>query len=77
MSRFSRNDIVKYWFDTGARGYEILYGLVVKSGPKTFTVVWESGLKNRLDQATFSVKHINDADQLEDAVLALKRCRVL
>lgn len=39
-------DVVRYWFDTGAFGCQILGGVIIKSGPKTFTVLWESGNRN-------------------------------
>jgi hypothetical protein len=49
-----RGDPVQTYFDTGAFGYSLLYGRVIKAGPKTFTVLWESGLTNRLRQGTFT-----------------------
>jgi hypothetical protein len=46
---YTRGDHVRYWFDDG-RGGSWLHGEVVKAGAKTFTVVWESGIQNRLAQ---------------------------
>lgn len=46
-----RGDLVQCWFDTGAMGAMILYGHVMAAGSRTFTVQWESGLKNRRQQA--------------------------
>lgn len=43
-----RGTIVKTWFDTGAMGATILFGVVTACGPKTFTVTWESGIRNRV-----------------------------
>jgi hypothetical protein len=43
-----RGDFVKTWFDTGAMGAQILFGIVIMAGPTTYTVMWESGLRNRL-----------------------------
>ena len=43
-------DHVETYFDTGAFGVSLLWGKVVAAGPKTFTVEWESGLRNRLRQ---------------------------
>jgi hypothetical protein len=40
--------IVQYQFDVGARmGTRTLFGVVEKAGPKSFTVRWESGIRNR------------------------------
>jgi hypothetical protein len=36
------------WFDTGAMGATILDGVVVKAGPRTTTIEWESGIRNRV-----------------------------
>jgi hypothetical protein len=52
---FKKGDLVRYFFDKG-RSYEWLYGTVVKAGPKTFTVKWESGQRNRLPQDTHLVE---------------------
>lgn len=40
----------KLWtlFDTGAMGVAVMTGVVRKSGPKTATIEWESGIRNRL-----------------------------
>lgn len=45
-----RGDYVQMWFDTGAFGANILVGIVIDSGPKSFRVRWESGLTNRIDR---------------------------
>jgi len=47
--RFTRGDLVRTWFDTGALGAAILYGRVVQAGSLRCTVEWESGLRNRID----------------------------
>ena len=47
---FSRGARVRYMFDTGAFGVSPIYGTVVSAGPATFTVEWESGLRNRCRQ---------------------------
>ncbi len=43
-------DLVQYFFDTGCRGYAYVYGVVIASGPKAFTVRWESGIVNRVQR---------------------------
>lgn len=53
---FKLGDVVETMFDTGARGAQILYGRVVRAGPKKVTIEWESGLRNRIDNGRFGVK---------------------
>lgn len=48
--RLNRGDHVRYFFDTGAFGYTYLYGEVIQAGPKMATVLWESGIRNRVQQ---------------------------
>lgn len=46
MTTYAKGDFVKIFFDDNwGGGY--LYGCVVQSGPKAYTVEWESGLRNR------------------------------
>jgi hypothetical protein len=47
---FKVGDIIATWFDTGAFGANILFGVVIAAGPKNYRVRWESGSKNRLEQ---------------------------
>jgi hypothetical protein len=47
---FKRGDQVQTWFDTGAFGAKILYGVVITAGRKVYFVQWESGLTNRIKQ---------------------------
>jgi hypothetical protein len=47
---FKVGDIVATWFDTGAFGAAILFGLVIAAGPKSYRVRWESGNTNRVEQ---------------------------
>jgi hypothetical protein len=63
-----RGDLVETWFDTGAFGGVILYGVVVAAGPKRYTVVWESGLRNRLDQDHSYVKPARDVETAREAM---------
>lgn len=53
-----RGDLVQYWFDTGCRGHQWLYGVVIAAGPKSFTVRWESDNRNRLRRGDKSVQPI-------------------
>lgn len=48
--RYYRGQLVKTWFDTGALGPAILYGIVVAAGPRRLTVRWESGAINAIRQ---------------------------
>lgn len=63
-----RGDYVQYWFDTGAMGTTILYGVVITSGPKTYTVEWESGIKNRLRQNSKTVQPARDQSEARRAL---------
>ena len=74
---FKRGDIVKMFFDTGAFGAQILFGLVVKAGPKRYTVTWESQLRNRLEQGRAIVTLVEDAELLEEARKGLRRAGLL
>lgn len=64
-------DIVWYWFDTG-RSHDVLYGVVVAAGPKTYTVRWESGTRNRIRHDRRDVKLVQP-DRLDEARRALGR----
>ena len=43
------------WWDTGAFGVTPLDGVVVKSGPRTFTVEWQSGIRNCIARSRHDV----------------------
>ncbi len=62
-----------YWFDTGAFGYQWLYGVVEKCGPKTMTIRWESGLRNRVAIDRPDIKVIKDEEMRADARKNLSR----
>ena len=49
-TRIEKGQVVSLWFDTGAFGARLLYGMVIASGPKSFTVEWQSGIVNRISQ---------------------------
>jgi len=60
-----RGDLVQYWFDTGCRGHQWLYGVVIAAGPKSYTVRWESGVCNRLRQGDKNVEPIKPGMETE------------
>lgn len=47
---FEVGDVIATWFDTGAFGAQILFGVVIAAGPKAYRVRWESGRTNRVEQ---------------------------
>lgn len=47
---FKVSDVIATWFDTGAFGAKILFGVVIAAGPKMYRVRWESGSTNRIEQ---------------------------
>lgn len=47
---FKIGDVIATWFDTGAMGAQLLFGVVIAAGPKAYRVRWESGLSNRVEQ---------------------------
>lgn len=63
----SVGDIVAYQFDTGALGLTTLWGEVVAAGAKTFTIRWESGVKNRLSQGDRRISLVTDPETIEEA----------
>jgi hypothetical protein len=65
--QFKRSDLVETWFDTGAMGAAILYGVVIASGPKAARVRWESGLTNRIAQDCHNVKPAQDQGEARKA----------
>lgn len=52
-----KGDPVATWYDTGAMGATILYWTVIKAGPKTCTIEWESDIRNRVAQDRTDVWH--------------------
>lgn len=64
---FKTGDFVSYLWLENKFSNGLLFGIVEKSGMKTFTVRWESGIKNRLMQNRNDVKLLIDLDSLEEA----------
>jgi hypothetical protein len=62
---FKVGDRVRYWFDTGAFGCQFVHGTVEKAGARTYTVRWESGIRNRLRQGWKDVLRLTP--ELEDS----------
>lgn len=59
--------IVQYQFDVGAgMGLRTLFGIVEKAGEKTFTVRWESGIRNRIQRTNNQVKRTTDPELLQE-----------
>jgi hypothetical protein len=50
VHEFKTGDIVAMFFDTGAFGAQMLFGVVIAAGSKVYRVRWESGLSNRIEQ---------------------------
>lgn len=67
-----RGDIVRMYFDTGAFGASILFGIVDTAGPRAFTVVWESGIRNRLPHENGEIKPVTSADDPDLLAEALR-----
>ena|SRR3990167_11055548 len=59
-----RGDFVRTYFDTGALGAQILLGRVMKAGRATYTVEWESGIRNRIVQGYKGVELVTETDLL-------------
>ena len=53
------------WWDTGAFGVTPLDGVVVASGKRTFTVEWQSGIRNRIGVNTPSIWYATDEEVAE------------
>lgn len=67
-------DLVWHWYDTGAFGYEPIYGRVTGAGPKKFFVTWESGRRNLLPHDTHHVKPVEEKDRAS-VIAILERMR--
>lgn len=68
----AKGQFVQTWFDTGAMGAAILFGYVIKAGPKTYTVMWESGIRNRIQQTLLGITIIKDKELLAEAEKTFK-----
>ena len=73
MSNIAKGLVVQYWYDDGLVG-GWLYGEVVASGPKAFTVLWESGLRNRRPQGDHLVLPVPPR-LIADATQAIARSK--
>jgi hypothetical protein len=67
---FKVGDVIAMLFDTGARGAEILFGVVIAAGPKAYRVRWESGLTNRIEQGRTICWLYNDWKDYTDNEIA-------
>jgi hypothetical protein len=65
MIKFQRGDLVRYFYDTGAMGVTLIWGLVINAGPKAFRVRWESGHTNWLKHT--EPKGVTPVTNIEEA----------
>jgi hypothetical protein len=47
---FKQGDVIAMWYDTGAFGMTLIFGVVIAAGPKMYRVRWESERTNRIEQ---------------------------
>jgi hypothetical protein len=59
---YAKGQYVRAYFDTGAMGAEIIYGVVVAAGPRAFTVRWEGGNTNRCRQGEDTVTRVTERE---------------
>lgn len=64
---FKIGDVIATWFDTGAFGAQILFGVVIAAGPRTYRVRWESGATNRVEQGRTICWRYDDWKDYTDA----------
>lgn len=58
----SRGDLVQFWWAADRDGSGWVYGIVEASGPKTITVRWESGIRQRLRRGRYDIRPIENAE---------------
>lgn len=63
---FKVGDIIATWFDTGAFGAQLLFGVVIAAGPKAYRVRWESGATNRIEQGRTAFWRYDDWNDYTD-----------
>jgi len=63
---FKTGDIIATWFDTGAFGAQLLFGVVIASGPKSYRVRWESGNTSRIEQGRTAFWRYDDWTDYSD-----------
>lgn len=67
-------DTVQTWWSDGhLSGHGFFYGIVIASGPKTYTVLWESGLRNRVRRDNKNVTIVTNSELLAEVGPKLKR----
>jgi hypothetical protein len=67
---FKVGDVIATWFDTGAFGVQILFGVVIAAGPKAYRVRWESRNTNRIEQGRTICWLYDDWKHYTDAEIA-------
>lgn len=68
--------LVECEWDSGAFGYSTLYGKVIASGQKTFSVRWESSIVNRIRRERAQHLGVRAARYVDEAQKALERTGV-
>jgi hypothetical protein len=58
----NRGDLVQAWWAAGRNDSGWFYGVVEKCGPKTMTIRWESGLRQRLRRGVHDIRPISDPE---------------
>jgi len=67
---FKVGDVIATWFDTGAFGMNLLFGVVIAASPKAYRVRWESGSTNRVEQGRTICWLYNDWKDYTDKEIA-------
>ncbi len=67
---FKIGDIIATWYDTGAFGATLTFGVVIAAGSKMYRVRWESGNTNRIEQGRTICWLYNDWNGYTDSEIA-------
>lgn len=67
---------VRIWFDTGAMGAQWLFGTIIHAGQRTFTVEWESTIRNRFRQDDHAELEVVSQALYEECVPVYRRLEV-
>lgn len=73
-ARLQKGDIVRTWWSGGhPSGHGWTYGVITRSGEKSFSVTWESLVRNWFPHGFKGVEGLRSDDEREEAEKALKR----
>jgi hypothetical protein len=71
---FEVGDIIATWFDTGAFGPRLLFGVVIAAGPRTYRVRLESGRINRIAQGRSACwRHDDWRDYTDEEIARIEK----